>query len=218
MAAYTIEDIEHIRRRSGISYQEAVALLDYHGGDLARALIDLERSGRLLPENNHTKEGNDHMSNKAGFVNFLKRLYAMRIHVDKGSTPILNVSVLTGIISLLCAPWLVAAGVIASFVLGYHISYEKGAQEFTTADIEKTVRSATQDFTSAAKELFEKGQTEQKPEEPQHSYYQPAASQPAAKPYTSSAPTIQMPVKVDSTDGDVNVESEHDGHTSATVG
>ena len=28
MASYTIEDIELIRRKSGISYQEAVALLD----------------------------------------------------------------------------------------------------------------------------------------------------------------------------------------------
>ena len=30
MASYTIEDIELIRRKSGISYQEAVSLLDYH--------------------------------------------------------------------------------------------------------------------------------------------------------------------------------------------
>ena len=47
MAAYTIEDIELIRRKSGISYQEAVALLDYHNGNVARALVDLERNGRL---------------------------------------------------------------------------------------------------------------------------------------------------------------------------
>ena len=41
MAAYTIEDIELIRRKSGISYQEHVALLDYHNGNVARALGDL---------------------------------------------------------------------------------------------------------------------------------------------------------------------------------
>ena len=50
MASYTIEDIELIRRKSGISYQEAVALLDYHNGNVARALIDLERNGRIKPE------------------------------------------------------------------------------------------------------------------------------------------------------------------------
>ena len=35
MASYTIEDIELIRRKSGISYQEAVSLLDYHNGNVA---------------------------------------------------------------------------------------------------------------------------------------------------------------------------------------
>lgn len=45
MASYTIEDIELIRRKSGISYQEAVSLLDYHNGNVARALVDLERNG-----------------------------------------------------------------------------------------------------------------------------------------------------------------------------
>ena len=34
MASYTIEDIELIRRKSGISYQEAVSLLDYHNGNV----------------------------------------------------------------------------------------------------------------------------------------------------------------------------------------
>ena len=50
MASYTIEDIELIRRKSGISYQEAVSLLDYHNGNVARALVDLERNGRLKPD------------------------------------------------------------------------------------------------------------------------------------------------------------------------
>ena len=47
MEPYTIEDIELLRQKSGISYQEAVALLDYHNGSLAHALIDLEKHNRL---------------------------------------------------------------------------------------------------------------------------------------------------------------------------
>ena len=46
MEPYTIEDIELLRQKSGLSYQEAVALLDYHSGSVARALIDLEKHGR----------------------------------------------------------------------------------------------------------------------------------------------------------------------------
>ena len=50
MASYSMEDIELIRRRSGMSYEEAIALLDYHDGSVARALVDLERNGRLKEE------------------------------------------------------------------------------------------------------------------------------------------------------------------------
>ena len=50
MDAYTIEDVELLRRKGGMTYQEAVALLEYHNGDLARALIDLEKNGRLKEE------------------------------------------------------------------------------------------------------------------------------------------------------------------------
>ena len=53
MASYTIEDIEILRKKSGMTYQEAVALLDYHDGNLARALIDLEKNGRLKEEGTH---------------------------------------------------------------------------------------------------------------------------------------------------------------------
>ena len=47
MAQYTIEDIEILRHKSGISYEEAVNLLEYHNGSLARALVDLEKNGRI---------------------------------------------------------------------------------------------------------------------------------------------------------------------------
>ena len=47
MAKYTFEDIEILRQKSGISYEEAVNLLEYHNGSLARALVDLEKNGRL---------------------------------------------------------------------------------------------------------------------------------------------------------------------------
>ena len=55
MAAYSMEDIELIRRKSGITYEEAVSMLDYHNGDVARVLIDLEKNGRLHEMNTTNK-------------------------------------------------------------------------------------------------------------------------------------------------------------------
>ncbi len=47
MENYKIEDIECIRKMSNLSYEDAVALLDFHNGNLARALMDLENHGKL---------------------------------------------------------------------------------------------------------------------------------------------------------------------------
>ena len=64
METYTIEDIELLRKKSGLSYQEAVALLDCHNGNLARALIDLEKSGRLKEDNTEKKQENKQEENE----------------------------------------------------------------------------------------------------------------------------------------------------------
>ena len=44
---YTLEDIETLRQRSDVSYEEAVALLEKYSGDVTRALIELEKRGAV---------------------------------------------------------------------------------------------------------------------------------------------------------------------------
>ena len=87
MASYTIEDIELIRRKSGISYQEAVALLDYHNGNVARALVDLERNGRIKPESQQkasaSSSGDSH-HNRGALSRLFSKFYRFRLKVKKG--------------------------------------------------------------------------------------------------------------------------------------
>ena len=97
MEPYTIEDIEMLRKKSGLSYQESVALLDYHNGSLARALIDLEKHGKLKNEENR-KEGSDTVDGnnrrndtKEKTLNLLQKLYRTRVKIRKGDTGIFNV-------------------------------------------------------------------------------------------------------------------------------
>ena len=117
MEPYTIEDIELLRQKSGISYQEAVALLDYHNGSLAHALIDLEKHNRLKEENNTKKEGSKTMNGenrtndtKGKALNILQKIYRSRVKIRKGDTSILNVSVLFAGLSLIFAPHITIAG------------------------------------------------------------------------------------------------------------
>ena len=235
MASYTIEDIELIRKKSGISYQEAVALLDYHNGNVARALVDLERNGRIKPESSQTAQGNVEI-NKKGIMSFMSRLYQFRLKVKKGNITILNLSMLFSILALIISPHLVIIGAILMLILGYHISFDKYDADFASSNLERMVRNAGEnmkdavsDFTrgfedafsdKAAKPAAANAPEEPAAPEPERSYYtsNPAAvtQHPVYDP-ASQVPTIQVPVQVESQDGSVHLDSDSDGYHSATI-
>ncbi len=167
MEPYTIEDIEILRQKSGISYQEAVALLDYHNGSLARALIDLEKNDRLKEETNTEKEGkrtmNGHMNTnetKSKAIGILQKIYRSRVKIRKGETGILNVSVLFAGLCLLFAPHMTIAGVIASMLLGYQFSFSAMDPEFASDSLEKMVKNAAQNAKSSVSSVVHTISTE----------------------------------------------------------
>jgi len=238
MASYTIEDIELIRRKSGISYQEAVALLDYHNGNVARALVDLERNGRIQAEGDQKKAQSSSSAKRdnRGLVNFFSRLYQFRLKIKKENIIIANISMLFALLALLVSPHLVLFAAIAILVLGYKVSFNKKDDDFAAANLEKTVRSAAENVKSAVKDIakgFEDNKAAPKADpaaeaakedlnnaakEMERSYYQanPAATN-YHTAYTGSAPTIQVPVQVETQDGSVNVQDDAEGFTNATI-
>lgn len=240
MASYTIEDIELIRRKSGISYQEAVALLDYHNGNVARALVDLERNGRIKPETSQRVHHDTHNANQKGFMSFMTRLYQFRLKVRKGSVTILNLSLLFSILALIISPHLVIIGAILMLILGYHVSFDKRDADFASDNLERMVRNAGEnvretvnDFTRGFEEAFSDSASAPREEpvsapqaeapvapEPERSYYASnpaAATAPHAYHPASQVPTIQVPVQVESQDGNVQLDSDSDGYHSATI-
>lgn len=230
MAAYTIEDIELIRRKSGISYQEAVALLDYHNGNVARALVDLERNGRIKEgaEAPKQKSGssatvNDKPVNKSTVMELLHKCFRARVKIRRENTPILNVSVLFAVLAMLISPHLVIIGAIIALVLGYKISFDKHDHAFDGENLERTVRSAAENVKASVNDFtkgFQNAMNEEKSAEKtdstadERSYY--AANRPEPT-YRPSYPTMNIPVQVESQDGNVTIESDSEGYSSATV-
>ena len=228
MAAYTIEDIELIRRKSGISYQEAVALLDYHNGNVARALVDLERNGRIKTGAEAPKKKNSiHMEadikiNKSTVMDLIHKCYRARVKIRRDETVILNVSALFAALSLLIGPHVVIIGAIICLVLGYKFSFDKHDHAFDGENLEKTVRSAAENVKHSVNDFTRSFQTtgagsaEQASAQPEteRSYYTAAHSDASYKP---NCPTINVPVQVESQDGNVTVKADEDGYTSATI-
>lgn len=234
MASYTIEDIELIRSKSGITYQEAVSLLDYHNGNVARALVDLERNGRLKPEaaRQHKAAAPRAKSGAAGkpssnryfFLELLSALYRARIKVRKDETTIINLSALFSILAVIVAPHLVIFGAIISLVLGYKFSFSRSDNAFAGENLERMVRNAADNvkssvgdlarsFQGSADSAAEEKTAEEAPE--QKSYY--TARPTATASYRPDVPTLNVPVQVESQDGSVTVEGDNEGYTNATI-
>lgn len=232
MAAYTIEDIELIRRKSGISYQEAVALLDYHNGNIARALVDLERNGRIkegrseAPKNKQqgfSATVNGKPVTKSTVMDLLHKCFRARVKLRREDTPILNVSALFAALALLISPHLVIIGAIVALVLGYKFSFDKHDHAFDGENLERTVRNAaenvkhsvndfTKGFQAAGAEKAETKPADKAAEE--RSYYAAGRPEPTYRP---SYPTMNVPVQVESQDGNVTIEADSEGYSSATV-
>ncbi len=242
MASFTIADIELIRRKSGISYEEAVALLDYHNGNVARALIDLERNGKLKEPVAGSDPAEPRRS-KAG--RFFQRLLRTRVIVRRDEGLILNLSAVTvGLAAVFC-PYLVVASLIVGLVLGCRIHIDRPdagetslesmvgqAARTVTETVVEGVKNTVADVTRGMSDAARQPQQAEKQvcADPEPAAAPAADEGPAVSPAEiirdieeherakeDAAPVIQMPVRVDTADGSVSVTRDSQGYNTATI-
>lgn len=209
MSKYTFEDIEILRQKSGISYEEAVNLLEYHNGSLARALVDLEKNGRLKTG---TPSGDEHKNIKGAF-NFL---YRLRLKVRKDEAVVVNLSSLFVILALITAPYLVIIGLIVCLVLGYRINIDRNSREFSSDTFDSMVKNAkdnVQHTVSSFAQQFSQGAGKEN-----KTGGDAAQDRPAPPPRTESAASGTRPVNVQFPDGgSVDVRDDGDGYHEADI-
>lgn len=202
MAKYTIEDIEILRQKSGISYEEAVNLLEYHNGSLARALVDLEKNGRLKNEKGSSTE---HKGAK-GLFNMLFRL---RFKVRKGENIIINLSALFLLLVLFTAPHILVIGLLAALALGYSFQVVRDRDEFANANFDDMMKNAGNNMRSAVQAFTR-----------QFSETAETSKEPSVKegPRTEPAASGTRPVHVQFPDGgSVKVRDDGDGYHEADI-
>lgn len=209
MAQYTIEDIEILRQKSGISYEEAVNLLEYHNGSLARALVDLEKNGRIKDAKPKASATTSTHRGARG----LNYLYRLRLKVCKGDIVICNLSSLFVLFVVLVAPWVAVISLILTLVLGYRTSIERDCADFSRDNLEDIVRNAGNNVRQTVSGIARDLGGQQKTEDSGKSFYEQKPEQ-----RTESAPSGTTPVNVQfSEDGSVNVSEDADGYHEADI-
>ena len=167
-------------------------------------MVDLERNGRLKGEGKAAPADNSFH----GVVDFLLRLH---LKINKGDTCIVYLNALVMIVAALAAPYVVLAGVILSWVLGYKVRLTRSASADSVEEMLKTVRKNVRQtvsrFTQETEKQTESAETGKKDAAPK-------AETPRNRPPASGT----TPVNVQFPDGaTVDVREDQDGYHEAEI-
>jgi len=108
----TLEKIELVKDRTGVSYKEAKEALEAAEGSVVDAIIDIEESIDIKSRSKFAEQG-AHIIDKVKEA--IKKGNVAKIIVKKNDEVIMNLPVNVGIVGTVLAPWAAVAGVIAAF-------------------------------------------------------------------------------------------------------
>lgn len=118
----TLEKIELVKDRTGVTYKEAKEALEAADGNVVDAIIAIEETVDI---NSKKKLGDKGQQ----LVDKMKEIVAKgnvsKIVVTKDGETIINIPLNVGVIGAVVAPWGVIAGVVASFGFKCQISFIK---------------------------------------------------------------------------------------------
>jgi len=108
----TLEKIELVKDRTGVSYKEAKEALETAEGSVGDAIIDIEESIDIKSKSKFAEQS-AHIVDKVKEA--IKKGNIAKIIVKKNDEVIMNLPVNVGIVGTVLAPWAAVAGVIAAF-------------------------------------------------------------------------------------------------------
>jgi hypothetical protein len=139
---YTLEDVEFIRSRANVTYDEAISLLDAYEGDVVRVMAELERSGKL--RHGGSAESTPWETIKSIF----KKGYEHRMIIRKGEKTIVNFSIIFWIIAVIFAFYVTIPALVIALLLGYRISFRNECG--TSDDFKNMAYTAKENIKKAA--------------------------------------------------------------------
>ncbi len=146
----TLEQVEKIREKTGVSFEEAKNALDTCGGDMLEAIILLEKQGKVNPpvgggyyssgnnggaeKEKNTASGNSCERRGEGFGQLLKRFGRFCLNVikkgnsnyfeaSKDGKVIVSIPVTLLVIGLLFLFWIILPLLVIGLFFGYHYSF-----------------------------------------------------------------------------------------------
>lgn len=105
----TLEQIDELRNRVNVTYEEAKSTLEKNDGDLIKSIIELEKRKGA--------RGNEKNRHGEGFTSFVDRLLQLRFSVkNKNENTLINVPLVLVLATFVMAFWVVIFGLILAIL------------------------------------------------------------------------------------------------------
>lgn len=136
----TLEKIELVKDRTGVSYKEAKEALEAADGSVVDAIIAIEETVNLKAESKASAFADETVEKVKELV---KKGNVTKISVKKDDEIIINIPVNVGIVGTLVAPWGILAAAVAAF--GFKCTIELTKDDGSVIDISKKAEDIASD-------------------------------------------------------------------------
>lgn len=136
-----LQAVDYLREKANVSYEEAIQLLEAHGNDVMRVMVELEKSGRLYSQGASQSEPTNKSACHAEIkkakrkaASFFRDVRQMRLVIykkgeDGEQSNVTSISALGATIVVLCLPRISVAATALGFIAGYRARTEKVSPE-----------------------------------------------------------------------------------------
>jgi hypothetical protein len=144
----SLEKVDIIRDRTGVSYKEAKDALEAAGGNVVDALINIEEAGDKRWTDTMTVKGSEAVDKLKGIV---KSGNVNRIRVKKADYVILDIPVTAGAISAVAIPQLTAIGAAVALLSKCTIEVERPNKQ--TINVTEAITNTADDIANKIKNV-----------------------------------------------------------------
>ncbi len=126
----TLEQIDELRSRVNVSYEEAKRVLENNDGDLIKSIIELEN-----------KKGIKNSPKKGGFSSAVDKLLELKLRIkNKNGDIILNLPLVVVLITFMMAFWVVVFGLLLALITSCDIKIYRDRNSIKVNGLKKNMQ------------------------------------------------------------------------------
>ncbi len=139
----TLEQIDELRNRVNVSYEEAKHTLEKNEGDLIKSIIELEK-----------KKGRKN-ENKGNFKNTTDKLLSLRISVkSKEGESLINLPLVLVLIVFVMAFWVILFGLVLAILTSCKIKIFRDKSSINVDDLKKNMKETVEKIIIKSEEII----------------------------------------------------------------